>query len=300
MSIIVSNPVNTNIGQNFFKNASFSVIQGTASGTISNTLSVPTTSLGYPGETEWCIAASGGTPAYAFSATSQTLTLTGAASTTAIHLLQRIESVDAVRLRSKTVTLSVEISNTLLSSVTWELFRPTTTADTHGTIATPTQTLIASGTWTVTSALTRYTTTVTLPTEVSNGLEVRIRVGAQTSGTWVISRPKLEEGSTATAFTCDDAAIELTKCRRYFIKLSGDFYIYAAGAAAGLFQSLSHSNMFGTNRTRTLTTTNLYSNTTSLTATAGIDQDSTRITIISTAAGYFGGRPQLTVAAHIP
>lgn len=225
MGVIINNPATatttttSGIVLNYFKNAGFSVIQGTASGTLTNSLALPTASLGYPGETEWCIAASGGTPAYSFSSTNQSLTLTGAASTTAIHVLQRIESIDANRLKSKQVTLSVELSNSLLTTVTWELFRPTTTADTHGTIATPTQTLIASGTWTVTSTLTRYSATVILPTDVSNGLEVRIRVGAQTSGTWVISRPKLEEGSTATAFTCDDAAVELTKCQRYFFYL---------------------------------------------------------------------------------
>jgi hypothetical protein len=205
---------------NYFKNPAFAVVQGTSSGTVPNSLALPTASLGYPGEAEWCIAASGGTPTYAFSTANQTLTLGGAASTTAIHVLQRIESIDAIRLRSKQVTLSVELSNSQLSTVTWELFRPTTTSDTHGTIATPTQTLIASGTWTVNSTLTRYSATVTLPAEVSNGLEVRLRVGAQTSGTWVIARPKLEEGSTATAFVCDDYAVELQKCQRYFYTLN--------------------------------------------------------------------------------
>ena len=220
MGVIINNPTAAatatgGIRENYFKNPAFSIIQGTASGTVPNSLALPTASLGYPGEAEWCIAASGGTPTYAFSTANQTLTLGGAASTTAIHVLQRIESIDAINLRSKQVTLSVELSNTLLSSVTWELFRPTTTADTHGTITTPTQTLIASGTWTITSTLTTYSTTVTLPAEVSNGLEVRFRVAAQTSGTWVISRPKLEEGSTATAFVCDDYGVELTKCQRY-------------------------------------------------------------------------------------
>lgn len=223
MSIIINNPTTTNmtntdsgIRDNYFKNPAFSVIQGTASGTLTNSLALPTASLGYPGETEWCIAASGGTPAYAFSSTNQTLTLTGASGVSAIYVLQRIESIDANRLASKQVTLSVEISNSLLTSVIWELFRPTTTADTHGTITTPTQTVVASGTWTVTSTLTKYTATVTLPAEVSNGLEVRFRVGAQTSGTWVIARPKLEEGSSATAFVCGDYTEELIRCRRYF------------------------------------------------------------------------------------
>lgn len=220
MSIIVNNPTRSvSINQNYFKNAAFNVIQGSTSGTVSNSLSVPTASLGYPGETEWAIAASGNSPAYAFSSVNQSLTLTGAASTTAIHVLQRIESVDAIRLSLKTVTLSVELSNSLLTTVTWELFRPTTTANVHGTISSPTQTLIAAGSWTVTSTLTRYSTTVTLPTAVSNGLEVRIRVGAQTSGNWVIARPKLEEGTTATAFVCEDQAIELQKCQRHFFSL---------------------------------------------------------------------------------
>jgi hypothetical protein len=202
---------------------------------VPNSLALPTASLGYPGETEWCIAAAGGTPTYAFSTANQTLTLGGAASTTAIHVLQRIESIDAVRLRSKTVTLSVELSNTLLSSVAWELFRPTTTSDTHGTIATPTQTLIASGTWTVNSTLTRYTATVTLPAEVSNGLEVRLRVGAQTSGTWVIARPKLEEGSSATDFNCGNYSTELLRCLRHFyaLNITQDFVWYGELGARG-------------------------------------------------------------------
>lgn len=223
MGVIINNPATatatSGIGQNYFKNPAFSVIQGTASGTLTNSLALPTASLGYPGETEWCIAATGGTPTYAFSAANQTLTFTGAAGITDLFLLQRIESRDANRLASKQVTLSVELSNSLMPTVSWELYRPTTTADTHGTIASPTQTLIASGTWTVTSTLTRYSTTVTLPSQVSNGLEVRIKNSQQTSGTWVIARPKLEEGATATAFVCNDYATELAKCQRYFFSL---------------------------------------------------------------------------------
>lgn len=206
----------TLFNQNLFKNPAFSVIQGTASGTLANSLALPTASLGYLGETEWGIAASGGTPAYAFSSANESITFTGAASTTAIYLLQRLESRDTNRIKSKTVTFSVELSNSLLTSVTWEVFRPTTTADVHGTIASPTQTLIASGTWTVSSTLTRHSATFTLPAEASLGLEIRLRVGAQTSGTWVISRPQLEEGGVTTDFNCGDYTEELRKCRRYF------------------------------------------------------------------------------------
>jgi hypothetical protein len=204
------------LSPNLFKNPNFAVIQGTASGTLANSTALPTASLGYQGETEWCVAASGGTPAYAFSSANESVTFTGAASTTAIYLLQRLESRDTNRIKSKTVTFSCEISNSLLTSVIWEVFRPTTSDDTHGTIATPTQTLIASGTFTVSSSLSKYSATFTLPSEVSRGLEVRLRVGAQTSGTWVVARPQLEEGSTATDFNCGDYFQELAKCQRYF------------------------------------------------------------------------------------
>ena len=221
--IIVNNPAASaaaGIGKNYFKNPNFAVIQGTASGTLANSTALPTASLGYPGETEWCIAASGGTPAYAFSAVDEQVTFTGAASTTAIYLLQRLESRDTNRLKGKTVTFSCEISNSLLTSVIWEVFRPTTTNDVHGTIATPTQTLIASGTFTVSSTLTRYSATFALPDLASRGLEVRLRVGAQTSGTWVVSRLQLEEGVVATAFNCGDYSQELLKCLRYFYPLN--------------------------------------------------------------------------------
>ena len=219
--IIVNNPAASaaaGIGKNYFKNPNFAVIQGTASGTLANSTALPTASLGYLGETEWCIAASGGTPAYAFSAVDERVTFTGAASTTAIYLLQRLESLDTNRLKNKTVTFSCEISNSLLTSVIWEVFRPTTTNDVHGTIASPTQTLVASGTFTVNSTLTRYSATFALPDLASRGLEIRLRVGAQTSGTWVVSRLQLEEGSVATAFNCGDYLEELLKCKRHFLK----------------------------------------------------------------------------------
>lgn len=217
--IIVNNPQRI-VNRNYLKNPNFAVIQGTASGTLANSTALPTASLGYLGETEWGIAAAGGTPAYAFSSANESVTFTGAASTTAIYLLQRLESRDISTLANKlaTITFSAEISNSLLTSVIWEVFRPTTTADTHGTIGTPTQTLIASGTFTVNSTLTRYSATFTLPALAANGLEVRLRVGAQTSGTWVVARLQLEEWNVSTTFNCGDYPSELFKCQRYFYK----------------------------------------------------------------------------------
>lgn len=215
--IIVNNPA-AGIGRNYFKNPNFQVIQGTASGTLANSTALPTASLGYLGEAEWFQCAAGGTPAYAFSSANESITFTGAAGTTGIVFGQRIESRDMVSLANRlaTMTLSVEMSNTLITSIIWEVFRPTTTDNTHGTVGTPTQTLIASGTFTVTSTLTRYSATFTLPALASRGLDVRFRALNQTSGTWVIARPQLEEGSVATTFNSDSYSQELAKCQRYF------------------------------------------------------------------------------------
>jgi hypothetical protein len=233
----LSSALSSTINRNYFKNAGFSVVQGSASGTVGNSLTLPTASLGYPGEAEWCIAASGGTPAYAFSTTNQTLTLTGAEEVSAIYVLQRLEGRDIINLASRlaTVTFSVEISNSLLSSVIWEVFRPTSANDIHGTISTPTQALIASGTFTVNSTLTRYSATFTIPALATRGLEIRLRVGAQTSGTWVIARPKLEEGSSATGFVCGDYTEELLRCLRHFyaLNITQDFVWYGELGARG-------------------------------------------------------------------
>jgi len=300
--IIVNNSTSAaGIGKNYFKNPNFQVIQGTASGTLANSTALPTASLGYLGETEWGIAAAGGTPAYAFSSANESVTFTGAASTTAIYLLQRLESRDITTLANKlaTITFSAEISNSLLTSVIWEVFRPTTTADTHGTIGTPTQTLIASGTFTVNSTLTKYSATFTLPALAANGLEVRLRVGAQTSGTWVVSRLQLEEGSVATNFICDDYLTELNQCQRYFRRLSDYLYVYF-GTTGVLNSERMHLNMFGTTRIRNLIAQNSIGGT-GVTISAGLNEDSTRANYINNAgAGYYGGNPLYTVSAHIP
>jgi len=240
MTTSITNPLIKS--RNYLINPNFKVIQKTASGTLANSLALPTQSLGYLGGTNWFEAASGGTPAYAYSSANQSATFTGAASTTAIHFGQRIKAKDANDLRNKTVTLSAYISNSLLTTVTWTLYRPTTTDDVHGTVGTPTQTQIATGTFTVTSALTRYSTVISLPDEVSKGLEIRFSVGAQTSGTWVLSRIQLEEGSTATDFNCDDEALELAKCLRFFELISGGGVYAIAPTGGTAFPAINRVN----------------------------------------------------------
>jgi hypothetical protein len=143
---------------------------------------------------------------------------TGAASVTAINFAQRIESFNSYDLAGQTCTLSVNLSNSLLTTVTWTASYANT-ADTFGTIASPTVTSIATGTFTVNSTLTNYSVNIAIPSAATTGIQIVFSVGAQTSGTWVIGNAQLEVGSTATSFDVRDYGRELNLCQRYYYRL---------------------------------------------------------------------------------
>jgi len=140
---------------------------------------------------------------------------TGAASVTAIGFGQRIEQLNSADLAGTTATLSVDLANSVLTTVTWTAFYATT-ADSFGTLASPTRTQIATGTFTVTSTVTRYNTNISIPAAATTGIEIVFTVGAQTSGTWTIGNVQLEAGSVATPFERRNYGQELALCQRYF------------------------------------------------------------------------------------
>ena len=142
----------------------------------------------------------------------------GAASVTAIGFGTRLEARDTNDLYSKTVTISANLSNTFLSTVTWTLYRATTTEDLFGTLAAPTVTQIATGSFNVSLSLTRYSAQVSLPAAAITGLQLVLSVGAQTSGAWTIGDVQLELGSVATTFEHRHYGIELGLCQRYYEK----------------------------------------------------------------------------------
>lgn len=139
---------------------------------------------------------------------------TGAASTTKIGFAQRIENLNCQDLAGNTATLSVDLSNSLLTTVTWTAWYAST-ANTFGSLASPTRTQIATGTFTVNSTLTRYNTNITIPSAATTGIEIELSVAAQTSGTWNIGNVQLEFGSTATPFEQRAIGMELALCQRY-------------------------------------------------------------------------------------
>jgi hypothetical protein len=144
---------------------------------------------------------------------------TGAASTTKIGFSQRIEALNVQDLCGKTATLGVDLSNNLLATVTWTAWYANT-ANTFGTLAAPTRTQIATGTFTVTSTLARYSANIAIPAGASAGVEIEFSVGSQISGTWSIGNAQLETGAVATPFEARPIGMELTLCQRYYESVS--------------------------------------------------------------------------------
>ncbi|MCX6210905.1 MAG: hypothetical protein NTZ59_15720 [Bacteroidetes bacterium] len=214
---------NSNISSNpnYLINGGFQISQAATSATITAGTATPTASLGYQTVDSWFAYSVGGNPTIAqvagSGATPNRLQLTGAASITSVGIGQRLEAINTTSLALKTVTLSFECSNSLLTSLTVVANRPTTTANTFGTIGTPTKTLINSTNVTINSTLTRYSVTFTCPQDVDKGLEILFVLGAQTSGTFVLSNVKLEEGSVSTTYVSSDFVSELTRSQRYFV-----------------------------------------------------------------------------------
>ena len=156
---------------------------------------------------------------------------TGAASVTAVGFGQRIEQNNSYDLAGSTCTLSADLAiSATLTTVTWTASYATTTADTFGTLATPTVTQIATGTFTVTSTVTNFSANISVPAAATTGIQIVFTVGALTAGlTWTIGNVQLEKGSTATSFDYRPITTELTLCQRYYEVL------YNASDGAGVW-----------------------------------------------------------------
>ena len=214
--------------------------------TVTAGTTVPTASTGYPCVDRWFVYSTGANVTAAqvvgTGSNRNLLQVTGAASVTAVGIGQRIEALNSYDLAGQTCTLSVSIANSALTAVTWTASYATTT-DAFGTIGTATKTQIATGTFTVNSTLTRYTTTISVPAAATTGIEILFTVGAQISGTWQIGNVQLEAGSIATPFERQIYGNQLLQCQRYCYVLGGttsnemanvgSFQCYSTTQAAG-------------------------------------------------------------------
>jgi hypothetical protein len=162
------------------------------------------------------------------------LQVSGAASVTAVGVGQRIEQLNCYDLAGSTCTLSVNMSNSLLTTVTWTASYATS-ANTWSA-----KTTISSGTFTVTSSLANYSAQIVVPAAATTGIEILFTVGAQTSGTWVIGNAQFEQSSTvATSFDYRPYGTELQLCQRYYYRTT------AVAAASRFALGLSTSTTGG-------------------------------------------------------
>lgn len=145
------------------------------------------------------------------------ISFTGAASVTAIGHGFRIESANSARFKNKTVTGTVRMYNSLLTSVTWTAYY-VNALDTFGSNGSGAKTQIATGTITLTAAdstLRDYTFSFAAGANADLGMVVEFTVGAQTSGSWVITGEDLVEGTVSRPYPHKDIETVKQQCRRY-------------------------------------------------------------------------------------
>ena len=141
---------------------------------------------------------------------------TGATSNTLVGFGQRIEAANSFNYAGNTATLSANIKSSSLTSITWTLYYATTT-DTFGTIASPTRTQIATGTFTISATLANYTAQIVVPAAATTGLELVFTTGALiASQTLAFAGIQLEQNTKATPFEHRPIGAELELCQRYY------------------------------------------------------------------------------------
>ena len=144
---------------------------------------------------------------------------TGAASVTGVGFAQRIEAANSMDLAGSTATLSIKASSSSLTTLNWQAYYATT-ADTFGTLASPTRTSIASGSFTITSSEATYNAQISIPAGATTGIEVVFSAGALlATQTLTLGDAQLELGGVVTSFEAQrPTGLELTLCQRYYEK----------------------------------------------------------------------------------
>jgi len=209
-------------------NGAMQIAQRGTSATVTAGTTIPTASTGYPTVDRWYVYSTGANVTAAqvsgSGAVRNRLQITGAASVTAVGIGQRIETLNSYDLAGSNATLSVDLANSLLTTVTWTANYATST-DAFGTVGTATKTQIATGTFTISSTVTRYSANIAIPAAATTGIEIVFTVGAQTSGTWTIGNVQLESGLVNSTFEQRSYQQELGLCQRYYQKTSAAWIV---------------------------------------------------------------------------
>ena len=253
--------------RNAFINGSFAIDQR-------GTVSTGPTALAYSACDRWYQFCTGSASAISSQKVAGTapnqynLRITGYAGNTGVGFGQRIEDLNCFHFAGQTATLSISLASSVITSITWTAYYANT-ANTFGTIASPTRTQIATGTFTISSTLTAYSASMFIPSAATTGIEIVFTGGAlPASQTLTISNAQFELGSVATSFERRPIGLELALCQRYLPMLVGkvDFMGLAYATNGGVFAvpfpvtartiptSVTTSNMVIYNNVNTLVT----------------------------------------------
>jgi len=161
--------------------------------------------------------------------------ITGATGVTGFGFGQRVEA--STTRNSSNFTLSVTLQSSTLTSVTWTAYTANS-IDSFGTLASPTKTQVATGTFVVSSGGTR--SSATFAASGSNGIEIVFSGGALiASQSLLVFDAQLESGSVATVFENRPMALEHSMCLRYYEKN----YLY--GVPAGFSTTSGIHEFYG-------------------------------------------------------
>ncbi|MCS6244622.1 MAG: hypothetical protein H2172_12285 [Opitutus sp.] len=140
---------------------------------------------------------------------------TGAASVTGVGFAQRIAAENSAHLASTTATVQVKLASSSLTSIGWAAYYANTT-DTFGTLASPTRTSIASGTFTINSTEATYSAQISVPSGAITGIEIVFTGGALLgSQTLTIGDAQLEAGASLTPFDRIPLTADIAACSYY-------------------------------------------------------------------------------------
>jgi len=144
--------------------------------------------------------------------------ITGAAGVTGVQFGTRLTSEDTCYLAGKDACLAVDISASAIPTVEWELYYAGANNNNFGTVAAPNRVLISSGTFNVSSTMTRYSANIAIPSNARTGLEIVLKVGALTSGTVRYGGLSLRLGANNSALAFLPKPLELVACQHFYEK----------------------------------------------------------------------------------
>ena len=212
---------------------------------------------------------------------------TGLAGVTGVGFGQRIESFNSLDLAGLNASLQVKLFSSSLTAITWTAYYATT-VDTFGTLATPTRTQFATGSFTIGAAEATYSALLSVPAAATTGIEIVFTAGALLGAqTLTIGDVQLEAGSQATSFELERLQSVLSNCQRYYFKTL-DAYTVQGNADSSTRQLISTYNFPVTLRATPTGLTGAYSAFTNCTQASFTASVSSSVTsIIASAVGGF-------------